>query len=216
MTAGDGADSKAQAAVWCGKCGIPYAADTVYCANCGAELAPLDAVAAALTSEPARSTRPTTPDPVFVAAPCEPTISATMTSGAVPPLAGHLQEQPPGQVAGSPAPAMPTLDEAFPNPPRGLLGRVRQRQQAMSDVEVDAAAAAIIAQARVAEVDAGAPRDALTFLAQLGPDPVVEAALRRRRDRDRAWLIGGIVCCVLLILFALAVSRYMSVGILRQ
>lgn len=89
----------------------------------------------------------------------------------------------------------------------------------MSDDEVDATAAAIIARARAEELGddvAPVPREALDLLQDFLPDPVVQQALQERRERDRLWLIAGVVCCILLLLFALAVSRYMSVGLLRR
>lgn len=226
MTAGgDGAITRTQAAVWCGTCGIPYAAETVYCANCGAELAALEVAADPLTPQSSGAddlAAPTAPQGAAIGGSSPVTPAAPDVAS---PLAARVQERQSGTVEVVAPPVTPlagrTLDEAFPNPPRGLIDRVRQRQQAMSEDEIDAAAAAIIAQARHADrldsaTEADGPRDALALLAALAPDPVVEEALQRRRERDRAWLIGGIVCCVLLILFALAISRTMSIGILRQ
>ena len=207
MTAGDEGATRTSAAIWCGSCGIPYAAETVYCANCGAPLAALADVALLVTSEP-----PAPPqDPLArqgTAADSQPVAPPLPDVGA--PLAASVPITPPG---------VRTLDAAFPAPPRGLLERVRPRQQALSDDEIDAAAAAIIAQARHTErLDraTGAAPEAFALLTGLAPDPVLEEALRQRRDRDRAWLIGGIVCCVLLIVVALIVSRTLSIGILRQ
>ena len=211
MTAGgDGTTTRIPAAIWCGICGIPYAAETVYCANCGAPLAPLV-------------------DDVATTAPPSPTLASPKAPAALPtpeletPLAALVQERLSGTAETAPlpvaSPGVRTLDEAFPRPPRGLLDRVRQREQAMSEGEIDAAAAAIIAQARHAdrfEPATGTMPDAFSLLAGLAPDPVLEEALRQRRERDRAWLIGGIVCCVLLIIFALVISRTLSIGMLRR
>ena len=89
----------------------------------------------------------------------------------------------------------------------------------MSDDEVDAAAAAIVARAKAEELGsdvAPVPREALDLLHDYLPDPVVQQGLQERRERDRLWLIIGVVCCVLLLLFALVISRYMSVGLLRR
>jgi len=224
MTAGgDGATTRTPAAIWCGTCGIPYAAETVYCANCGAPLAPLVDEGVSATPESPTLASLKVPAAQQSAAAKEALPAVLPAPELDTPLAALVQGRLYGTAeADQPPVALPgvrTLDEAFPNPPRGLLDRVRQRQQAMSEGEIDAAAAAIIAQARHADrldPTTGAPRDALALLADLAPDPVVEEALRRRRDRDRAWLIGGIVCCVLLILFALVISRSMSVGMLRQ
>lgn len=208
MTAnGDGTTKREEVAVWCGSCGIPYAAGTVYCTHCGATLiadAPLPAVPGLIIT---------------------PAVSPTREDD-VPALAAA----PPEQIAVeqhmsiSLGPAMPTtsnppLGQAFPNAPRGLLDRVRQRQRAMSDDEVDAAAAAIIAQARSAGelVGGGAVSpDNLPPLTGFLPDFATDEALQRRQERERFWLIAGIVCSVLLILFALAVSRYLSIGLLRR
>ncbi len=218
MTTGDdGTTTQAQAAVWCGACGIPYAAETVYCANCGAPLAALAALA--VEADTAAPGLPVPVDPII------PTAPVSEENGEA--RSAVLAAQMPERLSGAPGaaqflvapPGVRTLDEAFPHPPRGLLDRVRQRQQAMSEDEIDTAAAAIIAQARHADrLDAatGTPRDALAPLADLVPDPVVREALQGRRERDRAWLIGGLVCCVLLILFALVISRSMSIGMLRQ
>ncbi len=219
----DGTTTQAQAAVWCGTCGIPYAAETVYCANCGAPLAALAdelGVVSLVSTTPGALMAPAVsrtaaPDDLSPAALAAPDQDAPLVALAQERLsdgagAGPLSVAPPG---------VHTLDEAFPHPPRGLLDRVRQRQRAMSEDEIDAAAAAIIAQARHADrlaAATGTPRDALAPLADLAPDPVVREALQGRRDRDRAWLIGGLVCCVLLILFALVISRSMSIGMLRQ
>ncbi|HEY8600121.1 MAG TPA: hypothetical protein VIL85_16915 [Thermomicrobiales bacterium] len=123
----------------------------------------------------------------------------------------------PTTVVAAPLPSLPPGPS--PNTPLGLLGRIRPRQQPMSDDEVDATAAAIIARARAEELGddvAPVPREALDLLQDFLPDPVVQQALQERRERDRLWLIAGVVCCILLLLFALAVSRYMSVGLLRR
>ena len=217
MTAGGDGTTRTPVAIWCHTCGIPYAPETAFCAICSAPLTSLD-------------------DELVAATPGAPTLSpdkaqaklraievGVRQSAALPavesavPLANLDSAQSAAQSAQ--LPAVRTLDDAFPNPPRGLLDRVRQRQQAMSDDEVDAAASAIIAQARHADrIDAatGDAPDALALLAGLAPDPLLDEALQRRAERDRAWLIGGIICCVLLILFALIISRTMSIGMLRQ
>ena len=207
MAGANDGTTKTPAAVWCGTCGIPYAADTVYCANCGAPLAALaDETGAVAALLPAPTVL--TPPPAHIPqVPDAPLVQGRLSEGEV--------EEPSSTVPLG----VRTLDDAFPNPPRGLLDRVRQRQQTMSDDEIDAAAAAIIAQAQHADrldTATGAPRDALALLADRAPDPLMAEALRQRRERDRAWLIGGIVCCVLLIVVALIISRSMSVGMLRQ
>jgi len=210
MTGANDGTPKTPTAVWCGTCGIPYAADTVYCANCAAPLADDNGAVVALVPAPTAPTSPFAHIPEASSAPPSPFVALAQERL----FEGELEEP------SSTAPlGVRTLDDAFPNPPRGLLDRVRQRQQTMSDDEIDAAAAAIIAQARHADrldTATGAPRDARALLADPAPDPAMAEALRQRRERDRAWLIGGIACCVLLIVVALIISRSMSVGMLRQ
>jgi hypothetical protein len=178
-----------QTVIWCGKCGIPYAATMTHCSLCGAPLAdPSDPFAAA-------------PQVVPSAAATSRTESQSMI-------------EPETFV-----PVLPPLQSATVAPSAGLLGRIRQRPQGMSDDEVDAAAAAIIARARAEERLAGddslAPMTA-ELLPSLLPDPATEAALLQRRQRDRVWLIAGFVCCVILIVVALAISRYTSSGLLAR
>jgi hypothetical protein len=188
---GDVAAATEGAAIWCNTCGIPYAPTMTHCSHCGAPLAGDTTTAAGVVAPVA-------------AAPALPV--ARPTDAAPAPVV-------------TAAPQV-TLPAALPaNTPPGLLGRIRTRQQSMSDDEVDAAAAAIIAQARAEELGsdvAPVPREALDLLQDFLPDPVVQQTLRDRRERDRLWLIAGVVCCVLLLLFALAISRYMSVGLLRR
>lgn len=178
-----------QAVIWCGKCGIPYAVTMTHCSLCGAPLAD--------------------PSDPFAAAP-----------QVVPPVvAAPSPERQPMTGPGEGVPALPSLPATAIAPSVGLLGRMRQRPQAMSDEEVDAAAAAIIARARAEERLAGdnplAPASP-DLLPSLLPDPATEAALQHRRDRDRLWLIAGFVCCVILIIVALAISRYTSSGLLAR
>lgn len=188
---GDTAATTESAAVWCNACGIPYASTMTHCSHCGAPLAddPSSVVGGVVIAPavPVRSVASAAPESL------EPVV------GAAPQL---------------------TFPAALPaTTPSGLLGRIRPRQQPMSDDEVDAAAAAIIAQARVEELGSNAapvPPEALDLLQDFLPDPVVQQALRERRERDRLWLIAGVVCCVMLLIFALAISRYMSVGVLRR
>lgn len=178
------------AAVWCSTCGIPYAPTTTHCSHCGAPLAG------------------DTPDAVGGAAP---------VLAAPARLASAADESPTSVVAAAPQLPLPSVPPV--NTPPGLLGRIRSGKPVMSDDEVDAAAAAIIAQARAEQLGgdvAPVPREALDLLQDYLPDPVVQQALQERRERDRFWLIAGVVCCVLLMLFALAISRYMSVGLLRR
>ena len=187
---GDVAVATEGAAVWCNTCGIPYAPTTTHCSHCGAPLAG------------------DTPDAVGGAAP--------VPAAPALPLA-TADESPTSVVAAAPQLPLPSVPPV--NTPPGLLGRIRSGKPVMSDDEVDAAAAAIIAQARAEELGgdvAPVPREALDLLQDYLPDPVVQQALQERRERDRLWLIAGVVCCVLLMLFALAISRYMSVGLLRR
>ncbi len=175
--------------IWCGACAIPYASATVYCANCGALLA-------ADTGAPAGET--------FLPTIAPPLRAETGGAPATPMIA---------------ASALPPPVIVAPRVSGGFVDRIRQRQHVMSEAEVDAAAAAIIARAREVEDSTDAvsgPRGALDFLPDISPDPAIEVALQRRRERDRLWLIAGVICCVALIIFALVVSRYMSIGLLRR
>lgn len=192
---GDAAAATEGAAIWCNTCGIPYAPTMTHCSHCGAPLA--DDTAAGIggvAPAPVVQARP-------VVEPTDETIPAPVVAAA------------PQFIFPSAPPPTPSTT------PPGLLGRIRPRQQPMSDDEVDAAAAAIIAQARAEELGsdvAPVPREALDLLQDYLPDPVVQQKLQERRERDRVWLIAGVVCCVLLMLFALAISRYMSIGLLRR
>ena len=189
---GDAAAATEGVAIWCNTCGIPYAPTMTHCSHCGAPLADDTTTGVGgVALAPAVQARP-------VAAPTDEVVPAPVVA-ATPQLT---------------FPAAPPVTT-----PPGLLGRIRPRQQPMSDDEVDAAAAAIIAQARAEELGsdvAPVPREALDLLQDFLPDPVVQQKLQERRERDRVWLIAGVVCCVLLMLFALAISRYMSIGLLRR
>lgn len=179
-----------QAVIWCGKCGIPYASTLTHCSLCGAPLAD-ERDPFAIAPGVSRAAVQTTPasDPEAAAA-------AAVIEESLPP--------------------MPTLP---PTASGGLIGRVRQRQSTMSEDEVDAAAAAIIARARAEEqlVAANpAAREALELSPAYLPDPKLAAALQLRRERDRLWLIAGFVCCVVLIIVALVIGRYTSGGLLGR
>ena len=183
MQARPGTTDEERAAVWCQACGIPYASGTTHCANCAA---PLAAAPDAAVSDADDSQAP---------------LQAVDGEGLA-----DAPDSPPGL----------DLDAGYPAPPTSMLARIRKRPRPLSEDEVEAAAAAIIARARV-EIANGAeeaaPRDALALLPDLLPDPVVEAALQRRRERDRLWIIAGLVCSVILIICALAFSRYVAGGL---
>ncbi len=179
-----------QDVIWCGKCGIPYAAPMTHCSLCGAPLADERDPFAAASRAP-RAAVQLTP------------ASDQGAREAAAPSAGSL----------SPLPTFPPMVSG------NLIRRLRQHQEAMSDEEVDAAAAALVARARAEErlVAADpAARDALERSSAYLPDPRLEAALQQRRERDRLWLIAGFVCCVVLIIVALAISRYTSGGLLGR
>ncbi len=168
--------------VWCDVCGIPYAANTAFCATCGAVLVEGQDNAASAG------------EPVAVPALAAPGISDDATARGLAPEPGEATLPPPGARA----------------------RRFRKRVRPLSDGEVEAAAAAIIVRARAASAEEEAmprARDAMDFLPDLLPDPVVEAALLQHRERDRLWLIAGAVCSIVLILCALAVSRYLAGGL---
>ena len=186
-------------AIWCTSCGIPYAPGTPYCANCHQPLI-----------DPREATGSADPDPEPIVARA-PESAGARTPESAPAPAPAPDDAPPGF----------DLDAVYPAPPGSLLDRIRKRPQALSEDQVEAAAAEIIARARaemaVEAVQRGdlppAPRDALALLPDLLPDPVVEDALRRRRERDRAWLIAGFIASAVLILIAIAYSRYLAAGI---
>jgi hypothetical protein len=178
-----GTTKEGSTAVWCQACGIPYASDTTYCANCAAPLAD--------------------------------TTEASVSDAEIPLVSPRVLDDESLVDADDAVPGF-DLDAVYPTPPTTVLGRLRKRPRPLSEDEVEAAAAAIIARARE-EVANGAddtePRDALDLLPDLLPDPVVERSLQERQERDRAWIIAGIVCSVLLIICALAFSRYLAGGL---
>lgn len=197
MQAGTDQSETGSAVVWCDACGIPYAATTSHCRNCGAPLAGDTVIAA--TGQPETAA----PEGAGVA----PVAPAWL--GEVPAPTGTLGQF---QIEGW---ALHQL-----RAPIGTLGRrLGKPARPLGDDEVEAAAAAIIARAQAADLVAVAdetplaPRDALAFLPDLLPDPVVESALQKRRERDRLWLIAGVVCSIVLILCALAFSRYLAGGL---
>jgi hypothetical protein len=171
------------AIIWCQPCGIPYAAGTPFCSNCGKELA------ANTDATPLKAQDLSAP-PVL------------------------LDEE--SSVDDRDASAEIDLDAIYPAAPPSLMGRIRKRPRPLSEDEVEAAAAMIIARAQEASAngaDEESPGDALALLPDLLPDPVVEAALLQRREQDRKWIIAGIVCSIILIIIALAFSRLIAGGL---
>jgi hypothetical protein len=168
--------------IWCQQCGIPYAAGTAYCSDCGKELA---------------GAMDTVPLKVEVAS--------------APPVMPDTESS---ADDGDSAPEF-DLDAIYPSAPTSLMGRIRQRPRPLSEDEVEAAAAMIVARAQDASASVAdeAPRDVLTLLPDLLPDPVVAAALQRRREQDRKWIIAGIVCSIILIVIALVLSRTIAGGL---
>src|SRR3954447_26558245 len=180
--------------VWCQRCGIPYAAGTSYCTDCGNELATTAAVPRSGSAQP-----------VIVDNASE--VEATSAPLVVPDMESPADD-------GDSVPGF-DLDAIYPSEPPSLMGRIRKRPRPLSEDEVEAAAAVIIARAQEASANGAEepPRDALAILPDLLPDPFVEAALQRRREQDRKWIIAGIVCSVILIIVALAFSRMLAVGL---
>jgi hypothetical protein len=87
-----------------------------------------------------------------------------------------------------------------------------KRWQPLTDEEIEARAAAIVAQAYKEEADGSAVplftdgSETLTedeLLGQLDFMPPL-------RQRDREWLVAGMVCCVILIIGAAIIARYFA------
>jgi hypothetical protein len=104
---------------------------------------------------------------------------------------------------------------ATQRPPRGRRASpwaLPKRLQPLSEDEIEARAAAIVAQASKEEASGAA-----VPLFTDGSGPVSEDELLRQldflpplRQRDRDWLLAGIFCCVILILGAVVIARYFA------
>lgn len=141
------------------------------------------------------------------------------------PLKTDAALEPPTPAA--PAPAAATPDSAVApagSPPvTGGSTRPRRRRAPLTEEEIEATAAALVARAMAA--DAMAPPSATPLQPADGSAPLAEwpsaAELAPRVDtasppslrmsgKDRAWLIAGIVMCVLLVLLVIVFVRWFT------
>jgi len=84
-------------------------------------------------------------------------------------------------------------------------------RQPLSDDEIDARAAAIVAQARKEEASGEAKPLFVTGPGVVSDDDLLELEfLPPLRQRDREWLLAGLICCVLLIMGAVAIVRFFA------
>lgn len=183
-----GTSAERDTVIWCAACGVPYAPGTPYCGACRQ---PLDLGAGA--------------DP--------PVLSAPHPGSAAAALAAALRAEYVG-------PEVPLASEDVavrPVRPRGVLGRrIARRPRPLTEGEIEALAAAIVAQARAEELSGAdaSPRPGAPVAA---PNPAREASslaalefLPPLRERDRQWLAAGLVCCVVLIICAALFVRFLA------
>ena len=208
-----------QGVVWCMQCGIPHAAGAIYCSYCGQSLG--DVAGAATDTAPADG-----PLDALTVAPAPGMAAVTSAEPAAPLGEPAADAEPPPWVVPAP-PETPAArrDRA------ARTTRLPRRTAPASDAEIEAAAAAIVAQAKAldeararpggtdttrAPETLAAPHPELagdwpvTRRAPSAPPPSLFAAMP---ERERIWLIAGIVLCVVLVLFAIAFARNLaSVG----
>ena len=184
--------SERDGVVWCAACGIPYAPTTPYCDSChqplqvgpGGELSAALAVLADDADSDATDTR-----------------SIVDSSD----LAPALVISPVAEVA-----------VAQPLRQRGVLGRrFARRPRPLTEDEIETRAAAIVAQARAEElagIDEPFELDDEADMADDDEDEPVAYVdfLPPLRQRDRQWLGAGLVCCVVLIVFAAFFVRFLA------
>ena len=179
--------------IWCAACGIPHASGTAYCSACRQ---PLDASVG----------DDIVPPPVRDAASRSNVVAALVLRGPQ-----DLTDRPgasPEESSGA--------EEAARRPVRqgGALGRrIARRPRPLTEDEIEARAAAIVAQARSEELagaDAPPPLAPPTDPA-FAADPLAYLEfLPPLRDRDRQWLVAGLVCCAALVLFTVFFVRYLA------
>jgi hypothetical protein len=86
-----------------------------------------------------------------------------------------------------------------------------RRPQPLTEDEIEARAAAIVAQARNDEASGAAVPLFTDGYSTLSDDELLELDfLPPLRQRDREWLLAGAVCCVILILGAVVIARYFA------
>ena len=174
--------------VWCPSCGIPHEAGATHCTFCSRPLA------ASLAGEPA-----------------SPEIDGD-ASAATPPPDPLLPDARTGVLAR--AVAERVAARRSPRPARDARWPMSRRPPTLTDEEIEARAAAIVAQACEAEA-AGVALSSPTVGGGPGPLPDAEPFsqlefLPPLRQSDRQWLLAGFVCCGLLILFAIAFVRFLA------
>jgi hypothetical protein len=177
-----GASIEQDELVWCRACGIPHDAGTVYCSFCNQPMVPVDP-----NAEPAGGDDA----PLATASPDDSQTGVLARAIAARSAQGRGPRQRPGG--------------------RWKLSR---RPAPLTDDEIEARAAAIVALAR-AEEAAGLDRPQPTDSDK--PSPLDEAEtfaaldfLPPLRERDQLWLVAGLFCCALLILFAIGFVRFLA------
>lgn len=207
----------ARQVMWCLACGIPYAPEMRFCSHCGQSLAATTTDSAAETPEDA----PAVPlAPVMPAAAREPAPAAPPA----PPASATEPAAPPPAPAGQPhagQPQTPVPDSSFVTR-QSASGRAPRRGAPASEAEIEAAAAAIVARALAAQQAQGAPaaHAAGEPLPASQPEPHPDLALPYTsgpdsspsplQGKDRAWLMAGVVLCVLVVLVAVVFTRYVT------
>ena len=147
-------------------------------------------------------------------APLGETPVASTTTPAVPAVSAPLPSAP--VIVPAPAPAAP--------PRADTASRTRRSWRAappMSDSEVEATAAAIVARAMAA--GASTPTDTPPDATQAAPSPInltsdsgplvwPDPIPPSLSAKDRLWLIAGVACCVILLLALIVFVRTMPYG----
>jgi hypothetical protein len=124
----------------------------------------------------------------------------------------RLTTRPTPRPARSPGPS-PTGQR--PRPPRQRRAgpwALPRRPQALTDEEIEARAAAIVARAHQEEAD-GATEPLFPAVAPSMSDAELMSQLDflpPLRQRDREWLLAGLFCCIILILGAVAMVRFFA------
>lgn len=149
-------------------------------------------------------------------------VSARAGAGGAPPAPGPPLAGPAAVPAPAVGPGLPGTTGGAPAASAGSSRRGKRRAAPMTDAEIEATAAALVARALAQSRAAG------TEPAAGGPHadpPPIEAwpdapSLARRDEspppafqmarKDRLWLIAGIALCVIMIVLAVAFSRLLA------
>ena len=197
--------------VWCPRCGIPHPTTATYCSHCGQQLREEGEVAGAV--------QPTSVEPTVAT-------GELVTPTETPPLA-------PGEPAAEGGPpdwlVSPAPEPPAQKPAAARMMRLPRRPEPTSDAEIEAQAAAIVAQARALDQArerspaVEQPQPPATPRPETAADadgewPVIAPApsasppslFAAMPERERIWLIAGIVLCALLVLFAIALARNLA------